>query len=225
MRSQDIARYIYKHPGRCIAMTLVLTVVIGAGLYNFTLTMDMDDMLPETDEVRYLQAVQAEFFDMEMAAIVTKGEPVLSPTYFHEVADIVTAWTDDEDIIGILLADPTISIMTIPTILAQYDLMSEGNLQPTMEEILTRVRTYDSLEAIRTLALAYVGDENIPKLYRNAFWVMLPEDTPPSLDPVPKLGALDRCKSFARKADRVFGRDRGPSGGNHACIRPSQDRQ
>jgi predicted RND superfamily exporter protein len=190
VRSKDIARHIYRHPGRCMAVTLVVTIVLGAGLLNFSLTMDMDDMLPKTDEVDYLQVIQDEFFDMEMAAIVTKGEPVLTPTYFSEVADVVSAWTGDEDITGILLGDPTNSILTIPTILAQYDLMGEGNLQPTMEEVLARMRSYDSLEGILALALAYVGDETIPQLYRDAFWVMLPEDTSPSLDPAPVMGAI-----------------------------------
>jgi predicted RND superfamily exporter protein len=190
VRSEDVARFIYKHPGRCMAVTLVVTIVLGAGLHNFSLTMDMDDMLPKTDEVEYLKTVQDEFFDMEMAAIVTKGEPVLSPTYFREVADVVAAWTDDDEITGILLADPTVSILTVPTILAQYDLMGEGNFQPTMGEVLARMRSYDSTEDIRALALAYVGDDGIPKLYRDAFWVMMPNDAPSSLDPVPSTGAI-----------------------------------
>jgi predicted RND superfamily exporter protein len=194
MRTEDIAGFIYKKPGTCMAIMVVLTVVFSSGLVNFTMTMDMDDMLPKTDEVEYLKTVQDEFFDMEMAAFVTKGEPVLSPTYFQEIADVIETWLEDEDIEGALLADPSISIITIPTMLAQYDLMLNGTLQPTPEQLLTRARSYSDQTQIRVLALAYTSDESIPELYREAFWVLLPKDTPraPSnvLDPVPEDGAM-----------------------------------
>ena len=52
---RDVAEYIYKRPGRCLAIMLALTLVFGAGLYNFSMTMDIDDMLPETQEVEDLK--------------------------------------------------------------------------------------------------------------------------------------------------------------------------
>ncbi len=196
MRTEHIAGFIYRRPGTCMAIMVVLTVVFAAGLLNFSMIMSHEDLLPTTDEVEYLRTVQDEFFDMEMASFVTKGEPVLSPTYFREVADVVEAWTDDEDIADALLADPSMSIIALPTMLAQYDLMHEGNLQPTVDQVLTRMRSYDDQADIEALALQYVQDENIPELYRSSFWVLLPKEaletylSTGELDPVPEDGAM-----------------------------------
>ncbi|MHC4781065.1 MAG: hypothetical protein ACYTFG_21030, partial [Planctomycetota bacterium] len=90
--SERAASFIHRKPGQCIDIMLALTLVFGAGLANFSMTMDINDMLPKTDEVEDLQGIQEDFFDTEAASVVTTGESVLSPTYFREVSDVVEAW-------------------------------------------------------------------------------------------------------------------------------------
>ncbi len=184
------ARFIESRPGRCIAIMLVLTLVFSAGLYNFSMTMDINDMLPETDEVKALQDIQEDFFDTEAASVVTMGEPVLSPTYFREVADVVEAWAAKPKVRDSLVAAPERAIMSIPTTLAQYELMLQGNVDPSMEELVARARSYDDAEAIRQLALAYDSDPTMPDLYKASFWLLFPVDTDHGLDEVPKKGLL-----------------------------------
>ena len=106
--------------------------------------------------------------------MVTTGEPVLSPTYFREVADVVEAWSTTPKVRDALAAGPERAIMSIPTTLAQYDLMREGNTDPSMEELLAQARSYDDAEAIRQLALAYDADPNMTDLYRSSFWLLFP---------------------------------------------------
>jgi predicted RND superfamily exporter protein len=189
MRTEGIARYILVNPGKCIAIMLVLTIVFASGLYNFTMSMDIDDFLPESDEVEYLQTIQEEFFDMEVASFVTRGETVLTPTYFEETADIVEAWLAEPKVRDGLLADPTIAVITVPTMLANYHLMSLGNPQPTMEEVLIQARSYETEVSIKALASLYIQDPNIPQLYRDGFWMLLPTKTDHDLDPVPRKAA------------------------------------
>ncbi len=189
-RTERLAKFIHRNPGRCMAVMLVLTIVFAAGLYNFSMVMTLDDMLPKTDEVEYLKTVQDEFFDMEMASFVTRGEPVLSPDYFEGTADIVETWLSKPEVRDALLADPTVSIITLPTMLAHYDNMSQGNLQPTMEEVLSQARSYESEADIRALALAYLQDESVPDIYRDGLLMLLPDGTDPTLDPVPTKAAM-----------------------------------
>ncbi len=188
--SERTAGYIDRRPGRCIAIMLVLTLVFGAGLYNFSMTMDINDMLPKTDEVEAMKGIQEDFFDTEAASVVTKGEPVLSPTYFREVADVVEAWSTTPQVRDNLVADPARSIMSIPTTLAQYDLMLSGDPDPSMEEMLAQARSYQTAEEIHSLALAYDADPNMPDLYKSSFWLLFPVDTEHDLDEVPTKGLL-----------------------------------
>ena len=146
--SDDIATFIHRSPGRSIAVMVVLTLLFGSGMYNFTMTMDVNDMLPKTDEVEQLNRIQEEFFDAELVAIVTRGEPVLSPAYFAEVSAIVEAWAGDAKVREGLAGDPLSVILTVPTTLAQYDLMSGGNPQPTLEEVLAQARSYATSQEI-----------------------------------------------------------------------------
>lgn len=181
---------IKDRPGQCIAVMLVLTLVFGAGLSNFSMTMDINDMLPHTDEVEALQRIQEDFFDTEVASVVTTGEPVLSPTYFQEVADVVEAWSTTPVVRDSLAAEPERAILSIPTTLAQYDLMREGNLQPTMGQVLERARSYDDAEYIRQLALAYDKDPNVTEMMSSVFWLLLPAETDHALAQVPSKGLL-----------------------------------
>ena len=184
------AALVDRWPGRCMAVMLVLTLVFSAGLANFTMTMDINDMLPETDEVNDLQDIQEDFFDTEAASVVTGGEPVLSPTYFREVADVVEAWATTPEVRDSLVATPERAIMSIPTTMAQYDLMLEGDPDPTMSQMLARARSYDDAGEIRQLALAYDADPDVPDLHRSSFWLLFPVDTDHDLAEVPKRGML-----------------------------------
>ena len=112
--SERTASFIHRKPGQCIAVMLVLTIVFSAGLANFTMTMDINDMLPKTDEVEALREIQEDFFDTEAASVVTKGEPVLTPTYFREVSDVVEAWATAPKVRDNLVADPERAIASIP---------------------------------------------------------------------------------------------------------------
>jgi predicted RND superfamily exporter protein len=188
--SERTASFIHRKPGQCIAIMLVLTVVFSAGLANFTMTMDINDMLPKTDEVEALREIQEDFFDTEAASVVTKGEPVLSPTYFEEVADVVEAWATTPKVRDNLVADPERAIVSIPTSLAQYDLMLQGNPAPTMGELLGQARSYQSAEEIRQLALAYDADPNMPPMFKSSFWLLFPVDTDHTLSDVPTKGLL-----------------------------------
>jgi len=169
---------------------LVLTLVFSAGLANFTMTMDINDMLPQTDEVEALKEIQEDFFDTEAASVVTMGEPVLSPTYFRELADVVEAWATTPMVRDNLVAAPERAIVSIPTSLAQYDLMLEGNSAPSIEELLARARSYGDAEEIRQLALAYDADANMPPMFKTSFWLLFPVDTDHDLTDVPTKGLL-----------------------------------
>jgi predicted RND superfamily exporter protein len=169
---------------------LVLTLVFGGGLANFTMTMDINDMLPTTDEVEALQEIQDDFFDTEVASVVTKGEPVLSPTYFLEMADVVEAWATTPKVRDNLVTDPERAIISIPTSLAQYDLMLQGVLDPGIEELLARARSYQSAEEIRQLALTYDADQNVSPMFKASFWMLFPVDTDHDLADVPRMGLL-----------------------------------
>ncbi len=169
---------------------LVLTLVFSAGLANFSMTMDINDMLPETDEVEALQDIQEGFFDTEVASVVTRGEPVLSPTYFREVADVVEAWATTPRVRDNLAAAPEMAILSIPTTLARYDLMLQGDAAPSLEDVLEQARSYDDTEGIRQLALSYDADPLVPGLYRESFWLLLPVDTDHALTEVPTQGLL-----------------------------------
>jgi len=125
--SERTADFIHQKPGQCIAIMLVLTLVFGAGLANFSMTMDINDMLPTTEEVEALQEIQEDFFNTEAASVVTMEEPVLSPTYFDEVSSVVEAWAGTPKVRDNLVAAPERAIISIPTTLAQYDLMLQGN--------------------------------------------------------------------------------------------------
>jgi predicted RND superfamily exporter protein len=184
------ADLIDRSPGRCIAVMLVLTLVFSAGLANFSMTMDINDMLPETDDVNALQDIQEDFFDTEVASVVTKGEPVLSPTYFREVSDVVEAWATTPKVRDGLAAAPERAIVSIPTTLAQYDLMLQGNPDPSMAELVARARSYDDDEEIRQLALAYDADATMPDLYKASFWLLFPVDIDHALSEVPRRGLL-----------------------------------
>ncbi|UCC92796.1 MAG: MMPL family transporter [Thermoplasmata archaeon] len=188
--SERAANFIHRRPGQCIAIMLALTLVFGAGLVNFSMTMDINDMLPKTDEVEALQEIQEDFFDTEAASVVTKGEPVLSPTYFREVSDVVEAWATTPKVRDALVTDPERSIVSIPTTLAQYDLSLQGDPDPTMEEMVTRARSYDDAEEIRQLALAYDADPDLPPMFKASFWLLFPVDTDHDLVEVPKKGLL-----------------------------------
>ena len=188
--SEDIARFIHRRPGQCIAIMLVLTLVFGAGLANFSMTMDINDMLPTTEEVEALQEIQEDFFDTEAASVVTMGEPVLSPTYFDEVSSVVEAWAGTSKVRDNLVAAPERAIISIPTTLAQYDLMLQGNPDPSIEELVAQARSYDDAEEIRQLALAYDQDLNMPEMYTASFWLLFPVDTDHDLTDVPTKGLM-----------------------------------
>ncbi|MCK5252566.1 MAG: hypothetical protein KAQ96_06440, partial [Thermoplasmata archaeon] len=146
--SRDIARYIYARPARCLAIMMVLTLVFSAGLYNFSMTMDIDDMLPETQEVENLKQIQDEFFNTELASFVTMDEPVFSPTYFGEMADVIEAWAEDPQIEEAMVGEPETAIVAIPLLISQYDLGQEGNPLPTIDQMVERMRSYDSQDEI-----------------------------------------------------------------------------
>jgi predicted RND superfamily exporter protein len=189
-RSEDLASYIYRKPGQCLAIMMALTLVFGAGLANFSMTMDINDMLPRTDEVEALQDIQEDFFDTEAASVVTIGEPVLSPTYFDEVSDVVEAWAETPKVRDNLVAVPERAIISIPTTLAQYDLMLQGNTDPSMEELLAQARSYDDAEEIRQLALDYDADPDLPEMYKASFWLLLPVDIDRDISDVPTRGLI-----------------------------------
>ena len=184
------ASVINERPGQCMAVMLVLSLVFCAGLANFSMTMDINDMLPKTDEVEDLQGIQEDFFDTEAASVVTKGEPVLSPTYFHEISDVVEAWAGTPLVRDNLAADPGRAIVSIPTTLSQYELMRAGILDPSLEQVLSNARTYGEAEELRQLALDYVSDPDIPEMYKSTFWILLPVDTDHTLAEVPTEGLL-----------------------------------
>ncbi|MCJ2539877.1 MAG: hypothetical protein LN414_01250, partial [Candidatus Thermoplasmatota archaeon] len=188
--SVDIARFIHGRPGQCIAIMLVLTLVFGAGLANFSMTMDINDMLPTTEEVEALQEIQEDFFNTEAASVVTMEEPVLSPTYFDEVSSVVEAWAGTPKVRDNLVAAPERAIISIPTTLAQYDLMLQGNPNPSIEELVAQARSYDDAEEIRQLALAYDQDLNMPQMYKASFWLLFPVDTDHDLTDVPTKGLM-----------------------------------
>ncbi|MCK5252221.1 MAG: MMPL family transporter, partial [Thermoplasmata archaeon] len=188
--SERTADFIHRKPGQCIAIMLVLTLVFGAGLANFSMTMDINDMLPTTEEVEALQEIQEDFFDTEAASVVTMGEPVLSPTYFDEVSSVVEAWAGTSKVRDNLVAAPERAIISIPTTLAQYDLMLQGNPNPSIEELVAQARSYDDAEEIRQLALAYDQDLNMPEMYKASFWLLFPVDTDHDLTDVPTKGLM-----------------------------------
>ncbi|NIP35610.1 MAG: MMPL family transporter, partial [Thermoplasmata archaeon] len=169
---------------------MVLTLVFGAGLSNFSMTMDINDLLPKTEEVEAMKEIQEDFFDTEAASVVTMGEPVLSPTYFREVSDVVEAWATTPKVRDNLVAAPERAIISIPTTLAQYDLMMQGNPDPSVGQLLVQARSYDDAEEIRQLALAYDADENMPHMFKASFWLLFPVDTDHSLTDVPTKGLL-----------------------------------
>lgn len=187
--SRNIARYIYARPGRCLAIMLALTLVFSAGLYNFSMTMDIDDMLPETQEVEDLKLIQEEFFNTEMASFVTMEEPVFSPTYFGEMADVIEVWANDPEIVEAMVGGPETAIVAIPLLITQYDLMQDGESRPTIDQMLQRMRSYGSQEEIEALVEAYVGDTNIPDLFKESLFLLLPVE---ARDPgtVPTEGAM-----------------------------------
>ena len=187
--SRNIARYIYKRPGRCLAIMLALTMVFSAGLYNFSMTMDIDDMLPETQEVEDLKQIQEEFFNTELASFVTMEEPVLSPTYFGEMADVIEAWVEDPEIVEAMVGGPETAIVAIPLLITQYDLMQQGNPQPTIDQLLQRMRSYETQNEIEVLVEAYINDPYIPDLFKQSLLLLLPVDTR-DLDTVPTEGAM-----------------------------------
>jgi predicted RND superfamily exporter protein len=187
--SRSIARSIYARPGRYLVIVLALTLVFSAGLYNFSMTMDIDDMLPETQEVEDLKQIQEEFFNTEMASFVTKGEPVFSPIYFGEMADVIEAWADDPEIVEVMIGGPETAIVAIPMLISQYDLMQEGNPQPTLDQMLQRMRSYGTQEEIEALVEAYVNDPNIPDLFKQSLLLLLPVDNR-DLGIVPTEGAM-----------------------------------
>jgi len=189
-KSENIAKLITEKPGQIIAVMMVLTLVFSAGLINFTMSMDLEDMFPDSQEGDDLELIQKEFFNDEMATIVTKHVSVLSPVYFQETANIIEAWLNDSKIFNALAMDPTTAIMCIPLTLTSYDLQLQGNLFPTMDQILDQMRNYTEESAIRSLALNYVSDESIPQLFRDYFWVLVPTDTAVDLDPAPTTSAI-----------------------------------
>ena len=188
-RSQRIAEYIYRYPTRCLAIMLALTLVFSAGLTNFSMTMDVNDMLPETQEVEDLKQIQEEFFNTQLASFVTMDEPVFSPTYFDEMADVIEAWADDPEINEAMVAGPEVSIVAIPMLVSQYDLMREGIPQPTIDQMVTRMRTYETQAEIEALVEAYVDDPYIPDLFKQSLLLLLPLDAR-DLDTVPTQGAM-----------------------------------
>jgi predicted RND superfamily exporter protein len=189
MRTEDLAAFIHKKPKQCLAIMLVLTLVFGAGLANLTMTMDIDDMLPETQEVDDLKKVQEEFFDTELASFVTKGEPVFSPTYFGEMADVMEEWVEDAEISEGLAGDPQVVIVAIPILVSQYDLMQEGYLQPTFQQLLDRMRSYGTQGEVEDVVDQYISDPTIPPLFRESFFLLLPVDAQ-DLESVPKKAAM-----------------------------------
>ncbi len=188
-RSQRIARYIYRYPTRCLAIMLALTLVFSAGLTNFSMSMDIDDMLPETQEVKDLKQIQEEFFNTELASFVTMDEPVFSPTYFEEMADVIEAWVDDPDIREALVASPEAAIIAIPMLVSQYDLLQEGNPRPTIDQMVERMRSYETQAEIEALVEAYVNDPYIPDLFKESLLLLLPIDAR-DLGTVPTEGAM-----------------------------------
>lgn len=172
---EKIARFTSNHPKKAITLTLILTLIFLILSSTLEMETSLESLFPNYPEVKIMEGIQKDFGNEEPVIILLQGNDVLMPESFKQVAEIEEKFWKDELVYNTLINPKDQSIISLPSLLANYRLAMKGNFNPTWRQIIEEVRSFSSEKEIRATLKAFLDDSNVPQIMKDYALAFLPK--------------------------------------------------
>jgi predicted RND superfamily exporter protein len=180
---------VSEHPKMIVIITFFITFIIIAGAFAAIETghtefrTNINDLFPKYEEVEILQEIENDFGTIEPYIVLIKADDVLTPEVFNQTILVVQELQKDEQVRKYLIGETTYEketyIFSLPSTLASYYLIRQGNLDPTTSEIHFVASTFNSSQEIRNLIIDLINDPMVTDLEKSLITSFLPKTFDP----------------------------------------------
>jgi len=172
---------------RFVVLAIVVTILSSA-LFGWSvdsgrteMKTDLMAMFPDYEEADQLDEIGRDFGNVDPFMILVRGDDLLTPDVYGELADIMDDVTADDDVDGVLMEPKSEAVVTVPHLVAAFKLMETGEY-PTPDAVDSYIRSYDSGDAIRGDIRDFIQSPMVSQFYKDMLIPMFPKAYDPHSD-------------------------------------------
>ena len=128
MRTAAIGKGVARHPGKIIAIVILLTLIFGYYASQMNMSSDYHSFMPDNDMSRAYTEIQEDYAGVEMVQVIQRDENVLNKSSLLEELELENRMLEDPEIAGNLQTpdNPSKSVFSVADMVVMMGMGGES---------------------------------------------------------------------------------------------------